>query len=327
MADSGQAARVALGTCAGLLAGLSLGVLLERRAAFGAASGQSESTALLRSIAGLASGALRARGRSSAGEEGGRGSPDAPPRPRHRALRPHADPRVDNAIFVRYDPSAERKTGAIIIVIPGGNYDESDVYCGEGQPIAQWLADNGITAVVLQYRCVSRGHYWPAQFDDWVECARVVRASAAEWGCDPGRVGVIGFSAGGHLASYAAARADPALRPGLQVLVYPAIDTLSPHDDGAIEPWDPSMGYPPPTTSTHLLVDENVPPTFIVGLQKDEYTPIQENADVYARVLSEYRVPVKYVQGEEDEHGCGLKSWWTQPCEEWLRSRGWACTK
>mmetsp|Transcript_86348 Transcript_86348/g.270173 ORF Transcript_86348/g.270173 Transcript_86348/m.270173 type:complete len:237 (+) Transcript_86348:1748-2458(+) len=227
-------------------------------------------------------------------------------------------------MFVRYDPAPERRTRAMMIVVPGGNYDESDVYCGEGQPIAQWLAGNGITAVVLQYRCVSRGHYWPAQFEDWRDCARTVRVSAAAWGCDPERVGVIGFSAGGHLASYAAAMAETGIRPRLQVLVYPAIDTLSPHEDGDIDPWDPGMGYPPPETSTHLLVDERTPPTFLVGLTQDKYTPVSENAEVYAKVLREKQVPVEYVQGDEDEHGCGLQDWWAQPCEAWLRSHGWA---
>jgi len=170
------------------------------------------------------------------------------------------------------------------------------------------------------------GHYWPAQLEDWTDCARAIRASAADWGCDPERVGVIGFSAGGHLASYAAARAEPAIRPRLQVLVYPAIDTLSPHGDGDIDPWDPCKGYPAPETSSHLLADAGTPPAFLVGLATDRYTPIAENTDVYAQVLKEKQVPFEYVQGAEDDHGCGLQDWWTRPCEEWLQSHGWACT-
>jgi len=244
--------------------------------------------------------------------------------PVHYALRPYADPRVDPALLVRYDPAPERKTGAIVIVIPGGNYEECDVYSGEGQPVAQWLAEIGITAVVLQHRCVSKGHYWPAQFEDWADCARLVRGSAAGWGCDPERVGVLGFSAGGHLASYAALRAEAGLRPRLQVLVYPAIDTLSPREGDAIEPWRASAGFPPVETSTHLLVDRFAPPAFLVGLTEDVYTPLAENTDVYARALAEHDIPVEYVQGSEDEHGCGLQDWWTEPCEAWLRQRGWA---
>merc|ERR1711972_322222 len=110
--------------------------------------------------------------------------------------------------YVRYDPDPAHKSGAIIMVIPGGNYDESGIDGGEGQFIAHWLVELGITAIVLQYRCVSTGHYWPAQLEDWEECARAVKRDAGSWGCDPDRIGVIGFSAGGHLAGYVAAKAD-----------------------------------------------------------------------------------------------------------------------
>merc|ERR1719197_2316058 len=100
-------------------------------------------------------------------------------------------------MYVRYDPHQEIKSGAIIIVCPGGNYDESGIDGAEGQRTAHWLVDHGITAVVLQYNCVSQGHYWPAQFEDWTVLAGEVSARASAWGCDPERVGVIGFSAGG----------------------------------------------------------------------------------------------------------------------------------
>lgn len=228
-------------------------------------------------------------------------------------------------MYVRYDPPAERKTGAVMIVLPGGNYDESDIFGGEAQPIAQWLAANGITGVVLQYRCVSQGHFWPAQFDDWNECARSVREQAETWGCDPNRIGVIGFSAGGHLASYSALRADPCVRPKLQVLVYPAIDVLSPHEGGSIEPWRASLGYPSVESSTHLLVNRSAPPAFVAGIVTDKYTPAKENSDVYVRALRENNVHVRYVRCRSEEHGCGLSDWWSEPCEAWLREQGWAC--
>mmetsp|Transcript_101256 Transcript_101256/g.253833 ORF Transcript_101256/g.253833 Transcript_101256/m.253833 type:complete len:370 (+) Transcript_101256:85-1194(+) len=249
----------------------------------------------------------------------------APPPATHYVLRPWADPRVDQAIYVRYDPKPSKKTGAIIIVIPGGNYDESAVFCGEGQPVAQWLAGLGITAVVLQYRCVSEGHYWPAQYEDWADCARAVVGQAASWGCDPHRVGVIGFSAGGHLATYAALKAPTAeLAPKLQILVYPSIDTLTPHEDGDIDPWYAEKGYPPQETSGHLLVGRTAPPAFLAGIIGDKYCPAKENTDIYAQALKEHGVPYEYVTSEEDEHGCGLQEWWTAPCAAWLVEQGWA---
>lgn len=304
---------LALGGGAGLAAGLSLGALLWRRNANGVGDPTNEET----------SDAVDKPEGEDTSCKVRRTDNTVPPRPVHYALRPHVDPRIDPAMFVRYDPPPERKTGAVIIVIPGGNYDECDVYSEEGQPVAQWLIECGVTAVVLEHRCASRGHYWPAQFEDFADCARAVRAQAEDWGCDAKRVGVLGFSAGGHLASYAAARAEPELRPKLQVLVYPGIDTTSPHDAAAFDPWYASLGQPPAEASTHLLVDAESPPAFIVGLTMDRITPIEENSDVYAKALGDFGVPVEYIRHAAD-HGVGLQPWWTGPCEEWLRQYGWA---
>lgn len=261
---------------------------------------------------------------TNAGSSSGRGGVPCAPPATHYVLRPGSDPRVDQAIFVRYDPPADRKTGAIIVVCPGGNYDESGVHCGEGQPVAQWLTTLGITGVVLQYRCVSEGHYWPAQYEDWLECARAVVAQAVSWGCDPARVGVLGFSAGGHLAGYVACKAPPELAPALQVLVYPSIDTETPHEDGDIDPWFPEKGYPPPETSVHLNVGAGAPPAFLAGIISDTFCPAKENTDVYAKALEENSVPYEYVTTDEHEHGCGLQDWWTVPCTDWLVKLGWA---
>jgi len=266
------------------------------------------------------------RRRASSGVRGTTGldGTPVPARPVHAPLRPGADPRIDTAAIARYDPDPLIKTGAIIIVVPGGNYDECGIAGNEGQGIAQWLVKMGITAVVLQYRCVSDGHYWPAQYEDWKECARLVRRQAKSWGCDPKRVGVAGFSAGGHLAAYASNCADPTLRPALQVLVYPAIDTMTPREDGAIEPWRPELGYPAPETSPHLHVNPKTPPAFLAGITTDEYCPAHENTDIYAEALKKHGVEHEYVTDELSEHGCGLQEWWTDSCATWLAQRGWA---
>mmetsp|Transcript_23472 Transcript_23472/g.67248 ORF Transcript_23472/g.67248 Transcript_23472/m.67248 type:complete len:366 (+) Transcript_23472:71-1168(+) len=250
--------------------------------------------------------------------------PAAPPRPAHCPLRPWADPRLDQSMYIRYDPPANRRTGAIVIVVPGGNYDNCDVNSGEGQPIAQWLVGMGITSVVLKYRLVSEGHYWPAQFEDWRECARQVVEQAPSWGCDPKRVGVIGFSAGGHLASFAASCAEAELRPALQILVYPSIDTETPRKSGDIDPWFPERGYPAPHTSSHHHVGPETPPSFLAGINGDTFCPADENTEVYAEALERHDVPFRYVTCEDHEHGCGLQDWWTEDCGRWLREQGWA---
>lgn len=247
-------------------------------------------------------------------------------RPIHTVLRPDSDPRIDPCIYVRYDPHPERKTGAIVIVVPGGNYDESCIDGLEGQVTAQWFVELGITAVVLKYRTVSTGHYWPAQLEDYLDCARAVKAGAASWGCDPERIGVIGYSAGSHVASYAASKADRELRPKLQIQVYPAIDTQSPHEDGDMDAWAADQGYPPIEASTHIMVSSDTSPAFLVGVAADRCAPASENTDVYERVLREHGVACENVlnEDEDEEHGCGPKDWWTAPCAEWLRGHGWA---
>jgi len=253
-----------------------------------------------------------------------------PLRPAHYVLRPEEDPRLDNAIYIRYDPFPEVKTGTIVIVVPGGNYDDCDIRGGEGQPVAQWLVLNGITAVVLQYRCVSRGFYWPAQFEDWTACAQAVRSQATSWGCDPESVGVIGFSAGGHLAGYAALKAPLEIQPKFQMLLYPAINAMSPDEASA---WRADQGYPAEEESIHTIFQElgylpSVPPTFMACSTADDLCPVDQNTDLYHELLIGAGVPCEYVRGTEDitqdGHGCGLKAWWTLPCEDWLRERGWA---
>merc|ERR1712194_108117 len=179
--------------------------------------------------------------------------------------------------YARYDPPSDRKSGAIVIVVPGGNYDEVAIASGEGQPIAQWLADLGITVVVLRYHLVYDGHYWPAQWEDYEACANAIRRDASSWGCDADKMGVIGFSAGGHLAGYAALMASPEIQPKLQILIYPAVDTLSPIEDGDMEPWRACQGYPPSEASLHLLAHERAPPAFLVGCASDRCAPVKEN--------------------------------------------------
>merc|ERR1711920_226840 len=223
---------------------------------------------------------------------------------------------MGKSMYVRYDPHPECKTGAIFIVVPGGNYDESGIDGDEGQSVAIWLTKLGITAIVLQYRCVSTGHFWPAQFDDWKDCAAAVKSQASSWNCDASRIGVIGFSAGGHLAGYAALKAELDIRPKLQVLVYPAIDTLSPRENGAIDPWRADHGYPPMEDSVHLLAHASAPPAFLAGIVSDEYCPAAENTDVYAKTLGEFGVPCEHVryEGQDVEHGCGIDDWWAESC-------------
>src|SRR5947199_10557305 len=128
-----------------------------------------------------------------------------------------------------YLPPRERATGAAVVVCPGGGYQHLADH--EGRPVAEWLNTLGVAAFVLKYRIGPRYHH-PAMLQDAARALRTVRARAAEWGVDPARIGILGFSAGGHLASTlgthfdagSASAADPveraSSRPDLLILIY-----------------------------------------------------------------------------------------------------------
>src|SRR5204862_3028506 len=131
-----------------------------------------------------------------------------------------------------YLPPKEKATGAAIIVCPGGGYTHLAEH--EGRPVAEWLNTIGVTAFVLKYRLGPRYHH-PAPLQDAARAIRTVRARASEWNLDPERIGVLGFSAGGHVAStiathFDAGKADAAdplervsSRPSVAILIYPVI--------------------------------------------------------------------------------------------------------
>src|SRR5689334_24142052 len=102
-------------------------------------------------------------------------------------------------------PPRDRATGAAVIVCPGGAYGHLADH--EGRPVAEWLSTLGVAGFVLKYRIAPRYHH-PAPFMDVSRAVRLVRARAREWGFDPGRIGILGFSAGGHLASTIATHFD-----------------------------------------------------------------------------------------------------------------------
>jgi len=137
-----------------------------------------------------------------------------------------------------FAPVAESNSHAAVVVCPGGGY--GGLAAHEGKPIAQWLNSIGITGVVLKYRLGPRYHH-PVELGDVTRAIRTVRAKSTEWNIDPHRIGIIGFSAGGHLASTAAthfddgdsSNSDPiervSSRPDLAILIYPVISMAEPY--------------------------------------------------------------------------------------------------
>jgi len=243
-----------------------------------------------------------------------------PPRPAHHILRPDVDPRLDGSMMIRFDPPEQLRSGAAIIILPGGNYEQLSLK-EEGHQVAVWLSNLGITAIVLKYRLIPEGHYWPAQLEDLELAMRTVRTNATAWRIDRKRVGVLGFSAGGHLAGAAAVCKDASVRPDAQILVYPTIDVSKPD----WWPWKAKEGFPPPEESVHLHVCSDVPPAFLAVSTEDRICTAEDNTEPYATRLQAAGVAVEHFVKAMGKHGHGLKGGWTEPCEHWLKRLGWTC--
>jgi acetyl esterase/lipase len=226
-----------------------------------------------------------------------------------------------------------------IVVCPGGGY--GGLAGHEAEPIAQWLNTFGVTGVVLKYRLGPRYHH-PVMLQDAQRAVRTVRSRAAEWKIDSKRVGILGFSAGGHLAATAStqfdggdpAAADPvdrlSSRPDVSVLVYPVITMTDPHTHGGSR--RNLLGESPTAEQVEAMsaekrVTKDTPPAFIFHTADDQAVPV-ENAILYASALRKHGVPFELHVYETGRHGVGLATndpilrTWTERCADWLRKRG-----
>ncbi len=234
----------------------------------------------------------------------------------------------------------EKATGAAIIVCPGGGY--SHLADHEGRPVAEWLNTLGITAFVLKYRLGPRYHH-PAPLQDAARAIRTVRARASEWHIDPHRIGVLGFSAGGHVAStigthFDAGKTDASdpiervsSRPDLMILIYPVI-TMREFAHAGSKRMLLGENHSPDLVallSNEEQVTKETPPAFLVHTADDPSVPV-ENSLRFAEALRKNKVPVEIHVYEHGPHGFGLGgkdailSTWPQRCAEWLRMHGFA---
>src|SRR5215510_3126250 len=238
-----------------------------------------------------------------------------------------------------YQPPADKASGAAIVVCPGGGYAHLAPH--EGHDIAVWLNGVGVTAVVLKYRLGPKYQH-PARMQDALRAIRFTRSKASEWKIDPNRVGVMGFSAGGHLASTAATQfnvgdpnaSDPveklSSRPDLLVLGYPVITMTEPfaHKSSRRN----LLGENPPGQLIDLMsnekqVTDQTPPTFIFHTGDVPVVPVVSSL-MFALALRKKKVPYELHVYEHGRHGVGLASddpvlkTWPRLLENWLRARG-----
>lgn len=224
-----------------------------------------------------------------------------------------------------------------MVICPGGGYGQL-VMGGEGNGIAQWLNQFGITGVVLRYRLPKGRAQVPLL--DAQRAIRLVRTKAAEWDCDPKKVGIIGFSAGGHLAATATTRfdkgegksADPmsreSSRPDFAILVYPVI-TMGEFSHGGSrnnllgEKQTPEMLA---LFSNELQVGDETPPVFLAHAKDDKLVPI-DNSRLFRDAMSKHGVPCELLELPSGGHGLnGYKGpmWdaWQADSLKWMQTLG-----
>lgn len=227
-----------------------------------------------------------------------------------------------------------KTNGAAMLLIPGGSY--SGIYEGQAEPFALWLNEQGLTVFVLRYRLGSAGYRYPAQVQDAVEAMFQIRGNAAKWKIDPQRIGVMGFSAGGHLVSTLINRSEDGLilgsdrtvspRPDLAILCYPVISMITkPHATSR----KMLIGDQPDEklvrqTSSEFQVKPGLPPVFLWHTMEDKLVPV-EHAQLYAAALHQNNVPHELHLYQHGDHGTGLigtQHPWFADLLFWLKARG-----
>jgi acetyl esterase/lipase len=238
--------------------------------------------------------------------------------------------RVSQPTMTVYSPQGNN-TGAAVVVFPGGGYQVLAIDL-EGTEVCDWLTSRGITCVLLKYRVPRSGHYWddacnchvtpksPTALQDAQRTVGLVRFHAAEWHVDPRKIGVLGFSAGGHLSA--------AISTHFRQRLYPAVDAA---DEESCRPDFAVALYP-----GHLWVDEEkfesspdvpvtreTPPTFLLQAEDDSVDSVNHSL-VYYIALKKAAVPVEMHLYAKGGHAFGLRrtespiTGWPQLVDAWL---------
>ncbi|QVL33329.1 alpha/beta hydrolase [Telmatocola sphagniphila] len=243
-----------------------------------------------------------------------------------------------------YEAPKDKKNGCAVVVCPGGGYGFLAMD-HEGKQVANFLNQHGVTVFVLKYRIADKnlkGPIEPAPMLDVQRAIRWARFKSKDYGIDPKRIGVMGFSAGGHLASTAATHFDSgnkeakdpidqvSSRPDFAILAYPVI-SMGPVTHGGSR--TNLIGNKPDTKlvefySNEKQVTKDTPPTFLVHTEEDKAVKV-DNSKLFKEACEKHGVPVQLVTYEKGQHGLGLGntvkdlpfSKWPDELIKWMNSR------
>jgi acetyl esterase/lipase len=291
---------------------------------------------------------------SFAAEPAKTAAPKAPPRPKRvmpempeaMLLWPEGAPGAkgseddDKPGLWIYLPPKEKANGAAVVVCPGGGYGHL-AYGHEGKEIADLLNSQGVAAFVLRYRLAPK-YGQPSPMLDVQRALRTVRANATKWNVNPKRVGVMGFSAGGHLASTAATHFDAgksdskdpidqmSCRPDFAILCYPVVTMGTEYTHKGSE--KNLLGESPDPKlvefyANHKQVTADTPPTFMFHTDEDRGV-VPENSVMFYLALRKAKVPAELHIYGTGPHGIGLGkdlplvASWSNLLIDWMRGRG-----
>jgi acetyl esterase/lipase len=246
---------------------------------------------------------------------------------------------VSEPTLTMVGPAVDHPNGTAVIICPGGGYVRMAT-AREGDQYATWLSTLGVTSFVLKYRMQEYGH--PAPLQDVLRAVRMLRSRAAELKINPARIGVMGSSAGGHLAASAGTLFDNPVgrtgaamdavsgRPDFMMLMYPVISMREPAVHAGSR--KALLGATPSADAIELMslekqVTAATPPTLLIHTQADQAVPI-ENSILFFQALTRAKVPAEMYLFEHGGHGMGMReglgtsSLWPRRAEEWLRDRG-----
>lgn len=248
---------------------------------------------------------------------------------------------IDKPSLTVFVAPGENATKTAVVVAPGGGYEHL-AWAKEGTDFAQWLNVRGVTAFVLRYRLGPKYHY-PVELEDAQRAIRWVRAHAAEYGLASDHVGMLGFSAGGHLTATAGTHFDvgkagdadvverQGSKPDFMVLAYPVITFEAPYAHTSSRRY--LLGDDPSATLVNLLSDETqvtkeTPPTFLFSTTDDKTVPVMNSVMFYS-ALVRAGVPAEMHLFQHGGHGAGLAaanpalSVWPDLLAKWMRERGY----